>query len=202
VDAARVLPLLPEQLDADQRALRASILAGPRGAGPQAFPLAGADGTLEGPFGIFLHAPGVGGALSALGEGPRFAGTLDARCREIAVLTVAAACASEFEWYAHSRLARGVGLSGPEIDAVGAGRPCSDDPRELLVQDAARRLVVRERPDGDLADRVLAGSAQLGRWSSWPWWATTARSLAPGGLRRRPARAGPGHAEPPGGTSR
>lgn len=198
-----MLPLLPEQLDADQRALRASILDGPRGAGPQAFPLAGADGTLEGPLGIFRHAPGVGGALSALGEGPRFAGTLDARCREIAVLTVAAACASEFEWYAHSRLARGVGLSGPEIDAVGAGRPCSDDPRELLVQDAARRLVVRERPDGSLADRVLAGVGPAGALEPVAlvgYYRTLAQLLEVFGVGR-PAQ-DPATAEPPGGTSR
>ena len=47
---------------------------------------------------------------------------LDDRCREIAILVVAAHWRSDFEWYAHEAVGRSVGLGDADLAAVRDGR--------------------------------------------------------------------------------
>jgi 4-carboxymuconolactone decarboxylase len=77
----RLPRLTPERLDQEQQAVYAAIAGGPRAAGPQAFPLTGADGSLNGPFGVMLHAPSVGAPLQDLGSAIRYRTGLSARVR-------------------------------------------------------------------------------------------------------------------------
>lgn len=112
------LPLLdPGSLDDEQRSLFEAIV-GRRADGPQHFRLQHNDGTLTGPFNAMLYAPGVCGPLSRLGEVIRYDTVLGARHREIAVLTVAAARRSGYEWYAHERVGRAAGLTDDELTAI------------------------------------------------------------------------------------
>src|SRR3954447_3390311 len=101
----------PEELSAHQRALYDEIAAGPRSSGPQLFELVDREGRLNGPFGIMLHSPAIGGALQAVGAAVRYRSVLSDRAREAAILAVAAHWDSEFERYSHVPLARHVGLT-------------------------------------------------------------------------------------------
>jgi len=115
--AARIPKLEPATLDEDQRALYDAIAGGRRAQGPQLFRLADSEGRLEGPFNAFLLQPRLGSALQALGSAVRYDTGLDDRCREIAILIVAAHWESEFEWYAHEAVGRSVGLGDADLAA-------------------------------------------------------------------------------------
>jgi len=126
----------PDQLDPDQRALYDGIVGGPRAAGPQLFELVDGQGRLNGPFGIMLHSPAVGGALQALGAAVRYRSVLTDRVREMAILSVAAHWDSDFERYAHVPLARHAGLAEAEVAALLAGE-------EAPFRDPVERVVLR-----------------------------------------------------------
>jgi 4-carboxymuconolactone decarboxylase len=164
----RLRPRLPAELDDAQRALYDELISGPRATDPRHFPLVAADGGLEGPFDAFLLQPLLGERLQALGAAIRFRTGLTDRCREIAILTVAWAWRSAFEWYAHERIGTSVGITDRELDAIRAGRaadtarnwPDAVERTTLLV---ARSLVeVGDLDDGLYADAVaLLGEVQL-----------------------------------------
>jgi 4-carboxymuconolactone decarboxylase len=145
---ARIPKLEPSALDDDQRSLYDAIAGGRRAQGPQPFRLADAEGRLEGPFNAFLLQPRLGSALQALGSSVRYDTGLDDRCREIAILVVAAHWRSDFERYAHEAIARSVGLSEAELAAVRDGRHAALAGREAVVARTVAALVTR----GDLDD--------------------------------------------------
>ena len=145
---ARIGKLAPSSLDEEQRSLYDAIAGGRRAQGPQLFRLVDENGRLEGPFNAFLLQPRLGSALQALGSSVRYDTGLDDRCREIAILVVAAHWRSDFEWYAHEAVARSAGLDDAELAAVREGRHTALTGPEAVVARTAAALVVR----GDLDD--------------------------------------------------
>jgi 4-carboxymuconolactone decarboxylase len=145
---ARIPKLAPSSLDAEQRSLYDAIAGGRRAQGPQLFRLTDEAGRLEGPFNAFLLQPRLGAALQALGSSVRYDTGLDDRCREIAILTVAAHWRSDFEWYAHEAVARAAGLTTPELAAIRAASPDVLPAREAVVARTTTALLTR----GDLTD--------------------------------------------------
>ena len=137
----RLPRLTPAELDDTQRALREQILGGPRGSGPQHFPLVHDDGSLTGPFGVMLHEPALGRPLQELGSAIRYATGRSDRVREIAILAVAAATGSAFEAYAHERVGRAVGLTEDELAALADGSFASTDPHERAAHALCRHLL-------------------------------------------------------------
>ena len=140
----RVPRLRPEQLTDEQRRLYQEVLDGPRGQGPQSFPLTDADGGLTGPFNAMLASPRVGTALQRLGAALRYHADLPDQTRELVILVVAAHLGSDFEWYAHESLARHYGVDDEVIAALRDGRPPS-------LADQAQRAAY------DLAVALLRG---------------------------------------------
>ena len=140
----RVPRLRPEQLTDEQRRLYQEVLDGPRGQGPQSFPLTDADGVLTGPFNAMLASPRVGTALQRLGAALRYHTDLPDQTRELVILVVAAHLGSDFEWYAHEPLARHHGVDDEVIAALRDGRPPS-------LADQAQRAAY------DLAVALLRG---------------------------------------------
>ncbi len=128
----RLPDLRPEDLDPEQRALYDDIVGGPRGAGPQHFPLTTRDGALTGPFGVMIHGPALGRPLQELGSAVRYATGLTDRVREIAILAVAAATGSAFEQHAHERVGRAVGLTDVELVDLSAGTVHAGRPRRAV----------------------------------------------------------------------
>jgi 4-carboxymuconolactone decarboxylase len=145
---ARIPKLDPASLDEEQRSLYDAIAGGRRAQGPQLFRLADADGRLEGPFNAFLLQPRLGSALQSLGSAVRYDTGLDDRCREIAILVVAAHWRSDFEWHAHEAVGRAAGLGDAELAALREGRHAELAGRESVVARTAAALVTR----GDLDD--------------------------------------------------
>jgi 4-carboxymuconolactone decarboxylase len=145
---ARIPKLPPSGLDDEQRSLYDAIAGGRRAQGRQLFRLVDDEGRLEGPFNAFLLQPRLGSALQALGSSVRYDTGLDDRCREIAILVVAAHWRSDFEWYAHEAVGRAAGLDGAELTAVRDGRHAALAGRESVVARTAAALLER----GDLDD--------------------------------------------------
>ena len=137
----RLPDLRPEDLDPEQRALYDDIVGGPRGAGPQHFPLTTREGALTGPFGVMIHGPALGRPLQELGTAVRYATGLTDRVREIAILSVAAATGSDFQQHAHERVGRAVGLTDDELADLSAGTFVPDDRGERAAYDLCRRLL-------------------------------------------------------------
>jgi 4-carboxymuconolactone decarboxylase len=145
----------PHELDRDQRRLYATITAGDRARGPQFFRLADDEGRLEGPFNAMLLNPPIGDALQRLGVAIRYGGRLPTRCREIAILAVAAHWQCEFEQRAHEPIATHAGLSVAQIAALCNGEPLDlTDPEEAAVLEVTRRLL----RDGELDDGGYAAA--------------------------------------------
>jgi len=148
----------PEDLDAAQRAVRDAIVGGPRGADP-AFALTDAEGRLEGPFNAMVLAPEVGAALQGLGSAIRYRTALTGREREIAILVVAHARNSDFERYAHERVAARCGLADADLAALREGRAGESwSADEILVHATTRALVTA----GDLTDQEFGAASGLG----------------------------------------
>jgi 4-carboxymuconolactone decarboxylase len=132
------------------------------------FRLADSEGRLEGPFNAFLLQPRLGSALQALGSAVRYDTGLDDRCREIAILVVAAHWESEFEWYAHEAVGRSVGLGDAELAAVRDGRytelTAARDGRPAARDGRSAALAIREavvaRTVAALASRGDLGDAE------------------------------------------
>ena len=147
---ARIGKLEPSALDAEQRSLYDAIAGGRRAQGPQLFRLVDDAGRLEGPFNAFLLQPRLGSALQALGASVRYDTGLDDRCREIAILVVAAHWRCDFEWYAHEAVGRSLGLDDADLAGLRDGRfDTLTGPEQLLA-----RTVVALVADGDLTDEA------------------------------------------------
>jgi 4-carboxymuconolactone decarboxylase len=145
---ARIPKLEPSLLDDEQRSLYDAIAGGRRAQGPQLFRLVDEKGRLEGPFNAFLLQPRLGSALQALGASVRYDTGLDNRCREIAILVVAAHWRCDFEWSAHEAVARAAGLGDAELAALRGGSPAALTGREAVVAQTVTTLVTQ----GDLDD--------------------------------------------------
>lgn len=138
---SRISPLDPATATEAQLRVYRAITEGPRAQGPQDFALTNPDGSLAGPFDALARAGALGDAVQGIGEALRFAGTLDARSRELAILVVAATWSCPFEWYAHEPIARRAGLDATTIDALAAGsRPPALSSRQNAVYETAHEL--------------------------------------------------------------
>jgi 4-carboxymuconolactone decarboxylase len=146
----RLDALVPEQLEGPQAQLYAAITGGPRAADSGRSPIVDDEGRLLGPFNAMLYNPALGEPMQGLGAAIRYRTSLEAATREVAILAVAATLDSEFEWYAHERLARGAGVSEETIARIAAGR--EPDGEAALPYRAARELI----GEGDLSDALYA----------------------------------------------
>jgi 4-carboxymuconolactone decarboxylase len=99
------------------------------------------DGGLVGPFNAFVHAPGLGQHLASLGAAVRFGTSIERRLSEVAIITVGARWKAEFEWWAHTRMARNHGVSNAVVEAIGLGEdPPFEADDERVVYEVARQL--------------------------------------------------------------
>ena len=160
----RIHRFTPDELDEPQRRLHEAIAGGPRATGPQLFSLTDEQGRLAGPFNAMLLAPTLGDALQRLGGAIRYRGALSDRCRELAILVVAAHRRCGFEQRAHERIGAHAGLTDAELAAVRSGAPLElADPQEAAVLAATRELVERADLDEAAYARAVAalGEAKL-----------------------------------------
>ena len=154
---SRLAAVRPADATAAQREVIDAIAGGDRGRGRSLESLLDGRGGLAGPFNAWVHRPDLGIVMQSLGERLRFHGNLPAAAREIAILTVGAKWMAEYEWWAHGRLGRRVGVSDETIDAIHRGeRPPVSDPVEQTVYDVTAALLETGRVDPELYDAALA----------------------------------------------
>jgi AhpD family alkylhydroperoxidase len=123
------------------------------------------------PLNVFRMVAGARGALRPflrLG-GAVLSTALDAQRREIAVLRVAHATRASYEWAQHEQLARNVGVSAAEIEAIGSEEPvksldeernlicrvADEISREVRLSDEALALIVERYGPREAAELVL-----------------------------------------------
>jgi 4-carboxymuconolactone decarboxylase len=152
------------EMDDAQRSVHEAILGGPRRSQHGTVPIMDDEGRLLGPFAVMLLAPAVGGPLQEVGAALRFRTGLTGREREVAILAVAAAHRSDFEWRSHEPAARKLEITGAQLEAIAAGQPPAglDDTEALVYRTAATMARDRALPDEhyDAAVAVL-GKARL-----------------------------------------
>ncbi len=127
-----------------------AVLAGPRGAD-----LDGPPKSLAGPFNAWLYSPVAGRRAGELGEELRFRISIPDQLKELAIIIAGARWRCEFEFWAHSRLARKLGIPDIVIDALRDGhRPAFEDEDQAAVYDLIQPLL----SDGFVADDAYAGA--------------------------------------------
>jgi 4-carboxymuconolactone decarboxylase len=102
---------------------------------------------LVGPFGVWMHAPAVGSAMSGLGREIRFGASLPAAVTEVAICTTGAHFRSSFEFAAHRRMAVEAGVDAAALDRLAAGREPGFEGGEQLAHAVATELLTTHRID-------------------------------------------------------
>lgn len=140
--------LKPAQMSPAQKTVADAIMAGPRG-------------SIGGPFNAWLRAPELADRLQKVGEYIRYKTSLAPRLSEFAILVVARAWTSQYEWYAHYPLAMKGGLDAKVAADLASGkRPASMKDDEQLVYDLGVHL---QRDKGNIPDGLYqAALAQFG----------------------------------------
>jgi 4-carboxymuconolactone decarboxylase len=132
--------LTTEEMTPAQRALADAIRSGPRAA------VAGSaanssSNTVGSPFNVFLRSPEPGDSLQRTGSYIRFKSTLGSRLNEMAILITARHWNSQYEWFAHHRLALQAGLNPQVADAIAQGqRPSGMQLDEEIVYNFSYEL--------------------------------------------------------------
>lgn len=125
----RRFPLLTEAtMTPRQRESYQAIVSGPR---------QGA----RGPFNALLRSPEVADRVQKVGEYVRFQSSIPAALNEMAILITGRFWGAQYEFWAHSRLARQAGLADAIIDAIAQGRrPAGMSGDERIVYDLCTEL--------------------------------------------------------------
>jgi 4-carboxymuconolactone decarboxylase len=136
-----------------QRALLASLRAGPRGQTV----------TPRGPFAVWMHAPELGELAQKLGAHCRYNKTLPPRLSEFAILCTAYIWRAQYEWYAHAPLAERAGVKSKTIADIRAGRePKVAAKDERAIYRFVRELYLRRRVSDRTYKRLQAQIGDTG----------------------------------------
>jgi alkylhydroperoxidase family enzyme len=89
-------------------------------------------------YGTYIYSVGMDVPRRRVSEHIRNATTLMDWQREVLLLRIGVLCRSEYEWAAHSRIARRLGLKDTQIDHIiaGSGQPSSDPIEDALLRAA------------------------------------------------------------------
>jgi 4-carboxymuconolactone decarboxylase len=121
-------------------------------------------GRLIGPFNAALLTPAISSAFIDLAVAEQKNTSLSKRSREVIILTVGAVWQAPYELYAHSAVARHVGLSGDAVRTLAdGGLPKDLTAAEVVVHRVARALSLEHRLDDSLyrEAEALLGAAGI-----------------------------------------
>ncbi len=120
------LPRLPAlaaaRLTGEQQALVEAITSGPRGRF-----------SMDGPFAVYLHAPGFGQLAQQFGAYVRFGTRVPPRLSEFAILFTAQYWKAQYEWAAHAVIAERQGVKEATIRDLQAGRVPKSAPQDEMA---------------------------------------------------------------------
>ncbi|MBM3227144.1 MAG: carboxymuconolactone decarboxylase family protein [Candidatus Tectomicrobia bacterium] len=83
--------------------------------------IADSRGSVRGPYGVLLHSPDLASRVAHTGAFVRFNLDLPEALREIIIIATAREIRSQYEFYAHARLARQAGVAEDIIQAIAHG---------------------------------------------------------------------------------
>lgn len=137
--------LQPEEMTQAQKDLVKSIASGPR-ASVQGSAANSGGGTVGSPFNVFLRSPELGEHLQRAGSYIRFKSSLGMKLNELAILIVARHWSSQYEWFAHHRLALQAGLDPAVAEEIAQGRrPKGMKPDEEVIYNFVSELLNDKR---------------------------------------------------------
>jgi 4-carboxymuconolactone decarboxylase len=135
MSSPRLPALSLDNLSLEQQALVEAIRSGPRGRFHN-----------EGPFAVYLHAPGYGKLAQALGGYLRYHTSLPPRLKEFAILCTAQHWKAQYEWHAHAPMAADAGVKATAIRNLKAGRPAKSAARdEMAIYAFVKELYAKRR---------------------------------------------------------
>ena len=98
-------------------------------------------GPIGGPFNVWLRSPGIGDCVQKLGEEIRFRSSLPSKLNEMAIMITARFWTSQYEWFAHCKLALAAGLDPAIAQDIAEGRrPAKMDADEAIIYDFSQEL--------------------------------------------------------------
>jgi 4-carboxymuconolactone decarboxylase len=143
--APRLAPPDAATLDAEQRAAHDAIAAGPRG-------------SVRGPLAVWLHRPELAQRAQALGAYCRYGTLLPPRLSELAIITVAKVWGSEYEWYAHKKLALEAGVALEVVEAIRTG---AEPPFTKADESLVHRFALAAHCDRGVSDALYKEAVNL-----------------------------------------
>ena len=133
-----------------------SLTRGKRGTNRTTEDFTYTDGSLKGPFNAWLYSTEIGQRAQKLGEALRFDSAMPTTLREVAILSVAVYWQSQYEWWAHARIAIENGLPEPVIDAIKKGAsPPETEPGVNAVTLFVRETLDKKHVSDDTFNAVL-----------------------------------------------
>jgi 4-carboxymuconolactone decarboxylase len=137
----RRFKLIPfTEMTPDQRRYADAVLAGPTAATGSAAAVPGAS-TIGSPFNVYLRSPILADQLRRVAEYIRFNTSLPARLNEFAILITARQWGSQYEWFAHHRLALKAGLNPAVAEDLAQGRrPAGMQDDEAAIYNFSQEL--------------------------------------------------------------
>jgi 4-carboxymuconolactone decarboxylase len=150
-----------DEMTPAQRVVADNIRSGPRaGVSGSA---ANSGNSVGSPFNVWLRSPEVADPIQQVGSYIRFKSSLGPRLNEFAILITAREWTSQYEWYAHHRLALQAGLDPQVAQAVAEGqRPTGMQPDEEIVYDFSRELHQTRRVSDATYARALQQFGERG----------------------------------------
>ena len=151
MQSPRLPKLAVETLTPEQKALAASIAAGPRG-----------QFKMSGPFAIYLHSPTFGELAQKLGGHLRFKTSVPPRLSEFAILCTAQHWRAQYEWAMHAPMAEKQGVKPQTIRDIQAGRTPKSAPKdEMALYAFVKELYAKKRVSAGTFNRAkkLLGDA-------------------------------------------
>jgi len=129
----------------EQREVAEAIASGPRGG-------------IRGPFEAWLRSPELADRAQKLGEYCRFNSSLPRHLSEMAIILTGKHWSSQYEFWAHARMAREAGLPEATIEAIRTGAtPALRDDAEHVVYDLVTEYLRRHR----VADATYARAVEV-----------------------------------------
>ena len=118
----RRFKLIPfTEMTPDQRKYAEGMMAGPTSSTGSAALKPGAN-TIGSPFNVYLRSPLLAEQLRKVAEHIRFKSSLPSKLNEFAILITARQWGSQYEWFAHHRLALKAGLNPAIAEDLAQGR--------------------------------------------------------------------------------
>ena len=153
---SRIPYILIENFDEDQKAFFKNLTQGKRAGGSGVDRFLTPEKGVKGPFNAWLYRAKLGDTAQRLGEMLRYEGELPPQSRELAILVVAAEWEAKYEWWAHEKIGRSVGLDDEIIASIKGGqKPLFNNSDQEVVYDFTLELIKTRNVSDSLYHRAI-----------------------------------------------